>query len=239
MYSLRIILPCFNEEDVIKEVIEGYLEVAENMEKCRILVTEDGSTDQTRNIIKNMQEKYDFDFIYSEKRKGYLQALKDSLLEASKDAELIFYSDTDNTFNTNDMSKLLHYIDGNDIVSGYRKRRKDPIIRKLVTKIYKWIINRFFRVRFKDSNSGFKLVKKSVVDQIVPKVVFLKYGFSTELLIRAHYNGYDIKEIDVFHKKRKTGVATQINIKTLVKVSFGMIKDLRLLKKDLRINRNR
>jgi len=232
MKSLSIVIPVYNESSVIERVVIGfYNEVIKKYPKARLIVAEDGSTDGTKEALLNLNKKLPMKLVMGEERKGYMRAVTDALLLAKTD--LVFFSDSDNTHDPKDFWKLFKHIGDCDIVTGIRENRRDSFHRIILSTVYNWMIGLLFGLQLKDSNAGFKLMKKEVVQNIVPQIGYLKYGFSSELLIRAHKKGMRIAEVLISHTKRRTGSATQFSIRRLPKAVYQQFKGFYALKREL------
>lgn len=232
MKSLSVIIPVYNEAEVIEDVILGFHgDVIKRYPKSVLIVAEDGSTDGTKEILGKLKNKIRMKLVLGSERKGYMKAVRDALLLAKTD--LVFFSDSDNTHDPRDFWKLMRRIDGCDIVTGIRNKRKDSAHRIFLSNVYNWLIGFIFGVKLKDSNVGFKLMRRGVIKNIVPKIKHLKYGFSSELLIRAHKSGMKITEVPISHYRRKTGGATQFSLRRLPKAVWQQLKGLYALRREL------
>ena len=230
--TLSVVIPVHNESDVIEEVLNGYYrEVILQRPNSELLVAEDGSTDGTCEILNRLSKEIQITLKTGTERKGYLLGLKDALLQARGD--IIFYSDSDNTHNPKDFWKLYSELKEADLVCGVKMKRKDPLYRKVLSLFYNLMVFFRFGIYIKDINSGFKIMNKDVLDTVVPDIRYLKYGFSTELVIRAHHKGFVIKWVPIEHFDRKTGNADQFQMSNIPKVIRSQMAGLKSLKKEL------
>ena len=166
MKSLSVVIPVYNEAEVTEDVILGFYKHVINKYKDSVLiVAEDGSTDGTKEILKKLKKKIPMRLVMGDERKGYLRAVKDALMLA--DSDLVFFSDSDNTHDPRDFWKLMKNINGCDIATGVRKNRKDAFYRIFLSAAYNSIIRFVFGVDAKDTNVGFKLMRKEVAKDIV------------------------------------------------------------------------
>jgi glycosyltransferase involved in cell wall biosynthesis len=232
--KLSVVLPVYNEADEIEKVVTGYYtKVIQKYEYSELIVAEDGSTDGTREILEKLNKKIKFRFVSGTKRKGYMKAVRDALILAR--GNIVFFSDTDGTHDPNDFWKLHKKMQETraDIIAGIKENRKDPFYRLFLSSIYNFIIGLFFGLWISDSNAGFKLMKKEVVDSIVPSVNHLKYGFSSELLIRAKSAGKKIEPVKVNHFPRKKHKPDQFAISKIPKVIYSQVSGMVKLKMEL------
>tara|TARA_B100000315_G_scaffold201904_1_gene194449 strand:+ start:1550 stop:2251 length:702 start_codon:yes stop_codon:yes gene_type:complete len=199
--------PAYNEEGNIKKLVKDAERVLKgNARKYEmIIVLYEGSTDNTKNIVKELMKKNKhLRLVMQPKRlKGVGYAIKLGFDVAKYD--LIFYADSDNQFDLNEFKLLLPYVKDYDIVAGYRINRQDPLTRILVSRIYNVLIKIIFNLKGKDFDCAFRLVKKKIFKTINLQC---KTGLGTsELLIRAKRGGYKIKHVGVHHFKRYSGVS--------------------------------
>jgi len=229
--GFSIILVVYNEAGVIENVIKDfYEEVVKKVPNAKLIIAEDGSTDGTKEILNALNKKIPFVSVSSNERKGYTKAFKDALRIAN--TELVFFSDSDGQHKPADVFKLLKEINENDIVSGYKFPRRDPIHRVIGSNIYNNLIYLLFGLKIKDIDSGFKLIKKKVIDNVLNEVTIFKYCVMTEFVLKAYFSGYKIKEVPVSHYPRKSSKSTIFTPKKLPLIIISIIKNLLEIKSE-------
>jgi len=227
--QITIVIPVYNEAKVIEEVIRGfYTKVMRRLENAELLIAEDGSTDGTKTILARLKEEIPFTLVTGETRKGYTRAFKDAL--SIPKTGLIFFSDSDAQHDPEDIFALLQTIEGQDIVSGYKSPRKDPLHRIILSLGYNGLINLLFGLKMKDIDSGFKLIRREVIDAVLPSVKSFNYCVMSEFILRANLAGYRIKEVPVKHFARKAGGTAIFQPAKLPGIVLGLIKNLIELK---------
>lgn len=227
--AVSIIIPVFNEAEIIESVVRDfYIKIMQKNPEVEFIIAEDGSTDGTKEILKRLNKEVPFKLVSGKERKGYTRAFKDAVQLANK--ELVFFSDSDGQHEPNDLFKLLKEIDSNDIVSGYKLKRRDPFHRLLISKVYNFFIFLLFGLKMKDINSGFKLIKKDVIDDVLNDVINLKYCVVSEFILKSYLAGYKIKEVPIDHYPRKSGATVVFNPAKLPFIVFEMIKDILRMK---------
>lgn len=231
MQSLSVVIPVYNEAAVIEGVVRKvHDEIVRKYPKSELIVAEDGSTDGTKDILNNLRKELKFRLFTGNEKKGYFKALKDALKLAKND--VVFYMDSDDTLDPRDFWKLMKYSDY-DIVTGSRTSRKDRWLRKFISGFYNGVIGMLFGLKIKDTNVGFKVVKKDVLDEILNDVKYVKYGFSSELLIRAFYKNKKIKEVSINHYDRRAGKAEDFQISRLPRVIYRQFAALLKLRSEI------
>lgn len=232
-------MPVFNEAFAIEDVVKDFYEkVTQKIPDTKFIIAEDGSSDGTKEILKELNKKIPFILISGRQRKGYTQAFKDALHIA--DTELIFFSDSDGQHDPVDAFKLLKEIKNADVVSGYKQIRHDSFHRIILSKAYNYLIYLLFGLKIKDINSGFKIIKKEVIGTVLDDVTEFKYCVMSEFIIKAYLAGYKIKEVAITHYPRKYGTTAIFTLGKLTRIIFDLIvKLLKLKLRSLRKQANR
>ena len=236
--SFSVVIPVYNEAGVIEDVIRGFYEnVVKRIPNAKLIIAEDGSTDGTKEILDRLHNKIPFVLISSKERKGYTKAFKDALSIAKTD--LVLFSDSDGQHDPTDVFKLLKEIDSNDIISGYKFPRRDPIHRIVISKVYNFLIYLLFGLKMKDIDSGFKLIKKRVIDNVLNDGISFKYCVMSEFVLKAYLSGYKVKEIPVNHFPRKSGKTAIFTPAKLPLIIIGLIKNLLKIKFSYKKEKNK
>ena len=204
-----------------------YSEIIEKIPDSELIVVNDGSTDGTFKILKRLKQKFgQLKVIHLEKNSGHGKALRVAFDQACK--PLVFHIDGDNQFSIKDFWQLYRHIEGNDIVAGYRSPRHDRLHRKILSLILRWINVILFGVSLRDVNAPFKLIKASVLNDIMSD---MPQNFSATpiiLYIIAKLKGYRIVEVPVVHFERKTGKTSMIGFYLLRLCSVYLIDLVKL-----------
>jgi len=221
-YSISVILPAYNEEGNIKEVIEEMNEFLLKQDKFNnyeIIVVEDGSRDNTTKILRGLASRIPYlKLITHCKNLGYGKALLSGVKISQH--PLVFFMDADRQFNIKEIAKMYSFIKDFDIIAGYRYKRKDSVYRIVLGKIYTWLVSLLFGLKIKDLNCGFKLVKKKILDV---EYIYSNAGvFYTEIFLKAKNKGYKIKQIPIEHFPRLRGRQSGASLKVI----FNSIIDL-------------
>lgn len=204
--KLSILIPCYNEENVIENTYKKFKKILEKLKlDYEIIIEEDGSTDRTAEIIKDISKKDKSVKILSfpEKRMGLGWAWK-RLFEASS-GDIIFICDADLFTDPIIIKEFLEEIKNADIIiaSKYLNKVRLPLLRKIPSRIY-YIINKLlFRINVKDTQSGFQCLKREVLNDMC--LIADGFEINLELIVKAAKMGYKIKEIPVVYKHRQYG----------------------------------
>jgi putative flippase GtrA len=155
-HSLSIVLPAYNEEQVIAGTVSDILGVLSGWHMdFEVLVVNDGSTDRTGAIASALADTYpQVHPVTHSTNQGYGAALVSGFTAATK--ELTFFMDSDGQFDIRDLRQFFSYIDEYDAVIGYRINRQDSWMRKLNAWGWKLLIHGFLGVHVRDIDCAFK-----------------------------------------------------------------------------------
>lgn len=213
--NLTVFFPCYNEEANLERVVkEAFYFLPKMTDDFEILIINDGSMDKTGQIAANLaRENKKIRVFHHKKNKGYGAALKTGFKNSKKD--LVFFTDGDGQFDIKELAKLTPYNTQYDIVTGYRTRRRDPIIRRINANLWNFLINIIFGIGVRDINCAFKLFQRKIFDTLDIKSdgAFI----NAEIFAQAKRKGYKIKEVGVSHYPRKEGRQTGANVKVIIK----------------------
>ena len=200
MSKLSIIIPaCLEKENLPKlaKQLEGTL----REDDFEVIIVNDGNLDGSVQTINELEkENGKMKGLFSNKRRGKTKAIKDGFEESR--GEIIVIMDADLQYSTEDIPKLVKALKHADVTNGLRANRKDRIIRILESKIYNLLVQFFFGVKFRDCNSGLKVFKRKVMEEIVDQ---LRDGWHRYLLVLAVEKGYEATEIPIRHYPRTAG----------------------------------
>lgn len=215
--GLSLFFPAYNEEGNLKNTVEEAIPVLKNVASLyELLIIDDGSRDKTGEIADKLAEEYSFiRVIHHHPNKGYGEALKSGFYNSKY--QWIVFTDSDGQFDFSEVTKLIEKSKNADIVAGYRINRQDSWMRKLFGFGWTFLARLLLRVRVRDVDCAFKLIKKEVIDTI-PRLQSTRGGMiSPELLGRARKAGFKIAEVGVHHYPRKEGKQTGANLKVIFK----------------------
>ncbi len=230
--ELSVFFPFWNEEKNIEKVVSNALPVVkQHAKKSEILLIDDGSTDKTLEKAKQLARKYrNVRVISHTPNRGYGAALKEGF-ENSKYKYIVF-TDGDGQFDLKELPVFIENIREYDVVIGFRQQRKDDFGRHVLMNLLKVWDYLFFRFYYKDIDCGFKMFKKSSIEQISP---LRSEGamITTEILAKAKAKNLKIAQVGVSHYPRKFGKQSGANVQVVVRAIFESL----ILWWDIRNNR--
>ena len=170
---LYVVIPCYNEEQVlyettkqIKEKMESLIKSKKISKKSRVMYVNDGSKDKTWNIIKEINQKDKlFTGVNLSRNKGHQNALLAGLMEAKKHADIVISMDADLQDDINAIDEMVDkYYEGCDIVYGVRSKRETDTWFKRVTAegFYKFM--HYMGVDVVYNHADYRLTSKRVLE---------------------------------------------------------------------------
>lgn len=227
--ELAIIIPVYNEEKSINKVVNEYAKVLDD-HIFDIVIINDGSTDDTLSILKNLQKKYTNIIILNKKNGGHNTALIHGYKFANKRKyEYIFQTDSDDQFLSNDFFKLWNKRDKYkySLILGDRFNRQDPFLRIFLSRVILRLITLiFFKKNIIDPNIPFRLITKDYLNFFLNKNNVTDF-IAPNLIMSLMAHKYAIFKVS--HIERKHG---QISwpVKKIMKFGFKLMKDIFLYK---------
>ena len=186
--TVTIVIPAYNEEEGITDVITQLKELSKNYE---ILVVDDGSTDNTYKLAAETSVKV----IRHPYNKGYGAALKTGIRNA--EADIVLFMDADGQHKPSDIKKLIQYIGEYDMVVGARtKKSKISLLRRPGKKILSITANYLAGMKIPDLNSGFRALKKGVAMEFM-HILPNTFSFSTTITLALITSGYSVKYVPI------------------------------------------
>lgn len=220
--SLTIFFPCYNEEGNVRKSVEAATKAAQLVtDDYEIIVVNDGSKDKTGPIADAVAaDNSHVRVIHHPVNKGYGVALRSGYHGATKDA--VFYTDGDLQFDITEIVKLWPLLDEYDVVTGYRIRRMDSLIRKLNSFGWTTLTKILFRLPVSDVNCAFKLFRR----QVVANMPLESEGalIDAEVFARAKKAGCRITEVGVHHYPRQYGQQTGANPLVIIRAFWELFR---------------
>ena len=199
MVEISILIPVYNEEKNISILHSKLSEVLINLNKSyEIIFVDDGSTDKTLNEIEKLLKDKKTKLIQFRKNFGKADALNAAFKEAKGDVMITMDGDLQD--DPREIPRFLEAIENFDLVVGWKFKRKDPLTKKLPSKLANYVTKKATNVKVHDMNCGFKAYRREVA-----KSLDLYGDMHRYVPALAAAKGFKIGEIKVRHHKRKFG----------------------------------
>lgn len=237
--GISVFFPAYNDGGTIASMVLSAILVLQSLtDDYEVIVVNDGSSDYTKEILDELEERYDpVRIVHHERNRGYGGALRTGFATASKD--FIFYTDGDAQYDVRDLPALWEEMrDGVDMVQGYKIDRSDPLHRVVIGRIYHWMTNLAFGLHLKDVDCDFRLMRSSIFDDV--RLESDSGVICVEMMKKIRDAGFEISEVPVHHYHRAYGKSQFFNIGRILRVARDLSKlwlELRLpqlLGKDVR-----
>ncbi len=200
--KISIVIPLLNEQDSLRPLtieLKKVLSALRNVD-YEIIFVDDGSTDKSVEVINTLKkDDKNLKLIQFQKNYGKSAALSIGFKHATGD--VIVTMDADLQDDPREIPNLIKKIEeGYDLVSGWKKIRLDPFIKRTSSKFFNYVTSKMTGIKIHDFNCGLKMYRKEVVERI--KV----YGEMHRYLpVLAHWNGFKVGEVVVQHHPRRYG----------------------------------
>lgn len=166
--NISVVIPLYNEEESLNELVEWINKIMnKNNYSYEILLIDDGSKDNSWNVITDLGKKFkEVKGIKFRRNYGKSAGLNIGFAEASGD--VIITMDADLQDSPEEIPGLYNMIvnNGYDLVSGWKKKRYDPITKTLPTKLFNWATRKMSDIKLHDFNCGLKAYRNEVIKNI-------------------------------------------------------------------------
>jgi len=225
--KLTVIIPVYNEEKSIIQVIDKVKNVKLNKIEKEIVVVDDFSTDATKELLEKLKDS-SIKIFFHQKNQGKGAAIRTALKHATGDVILI--QDADLEYDPIEYEKLLKPIIENKTKVVYGSRLN--AIKKNLKKMYKLhyfgnffltlMTNILYGAKITDMETGYKVFRKEVVNDM--KLKAKRFDFEPEITAKILKKGYKIIEVPINFMGRKFDEGKKITWKDGVKAMYYLIK---------------
>ncbi|MCF7837816.1 MAG: glycosyltransferase family 2 protein [Candidatus Marinimicrobia bacterium] len=230
--GISLVFPVYNESFIIEQTLRNYIaEWAGRVADFEVIVAEDGSVDDTKSVLERLEKELPIKLYMSDERKGYQRAVIDAVAHATK--PWVFVVDSDYQFAAIDFWRLEPLRRTHDIILGMKAPRRDPCYRVWLSWGYNLLLRWFFKLPYRDMDTGFRLIRKTALDQLAGQVRYMSF-FTAEFVVRAHFAGFKITEVPVPHYQRKIGSTTIFFLSSLFLICFRQFVGLLKLRRELK-----
>lgn len=201
--DITVVVPLLNEEESLPELTEWIVKVATDAKlSYEILFVDDGSTDNSWNVIQQLAEKYKtVKAIRFRRNFGKSAALHEGFKRAG--GEVVITMDADLQDSPDEIPGLYKMVksEGYDLVSGWKKKRRDPISKTIPSKFFNFTTRKISGIKLHDFNCGLKAYSHELVNNLEVHGEMHRY-----IPLIARWNGFSrIGEKVVAHQERKYG----------------------------------
>lgn len=222
--EISVFFPAYNEEDNIENTVNKALRVLEDLsiKNYEVVIVDDGSKDRTPQIADELARQNKKIKAVHQKNGGYGCALRKGF-ESTK-YDWIVYTDADGQFDFSEITKFINKTDVADVIYGYKIKRNDNLFRILASRGWVLSVRLFFGLKVKDFDTGFKMVKKKVIEKIQPLVSTRGGMINAEIAIKAQQAGFTLAQVAIHHYPRLAGQPTGVKPKVILQSYLDLFK---------------
>lgn len=224
---VSFVLPAYNEAENIRRVIGRTVAVASRFcSAYEVVVVDDGSSDDTAQLVEELaRDNACIRLVQHVVNRGYGDALRTGFESAQLD--YVFFTDSDNQFDLDELPLLLAWADRADVVAGYRRHRRDPWSRRLNAWGWNRLVRFLFYVPVRDVDCAFKLFRTEALHQIT--IESRGALINTEILVKLARSGAHVVEVGVTHLPRTAGEPTGANLRVVLRAFRELASMYRVL----------
>lgn len=213
--EISAVMPAYNEEANLEQSVGRMAKALETYTRgFEIIVVDDGSKDGTAAVLERLKGAHPtLRVIRHPVNRGYGAALR-SGFDAARYG-WVFLMDADNQFDPAEVELLLARAANADIVAGYRKHRRDPLLRRLNAWAFFTLVRLLFGRLVRDVNCAFRLTRKD----LLARMALHSEGalINTEMLVLARQLHARVVEVPVHHYPRTAGKQTGANLAVVIR----------------------
>lgn len=221
--SLSLVIPAYNEEENIREVVgEAFKEISKIFKNFEIVLVDDGSTDNTGKIINILAKRKRIRAVHHKQNKGFSGAMETCFRSAKND--LILLAPADGQFDFSQTRQFIEEIKGYDVAVGYRVKNSENFIRKFQSKIFHILLFFIFGIKLKEISTVF-LWRKYVLDTLEITAHPRSVMILPELVYKSMKKHYKFIEVPITWEERRAGKAKgKVSPMLILITIFNLIK---------------
>lgn len=234
MESLYIVMPAYNEQDNIRNVIEQWYPIVDRIgNNSKLVVADSGSTDDTHKVLEKLKnEKPRLEILSNTGKQHGPKVIALYKYAIGNGADYVFQTDSDGQTNPEEFHEFWKERMEYDGIFGYRSVRGDGRTRAFVEKVVCILLRLYFGVKVPDANAPFRLMKCETLKKYIynlndnynlPNIMIVTYF--------VHYKE-KVKFKKITFKPRQSG-ENSINIPKIIKIGWKALGDFHKFQKTL------
>ena len=235
MEKLYIVMPAYNEEANITNVVTAWYPLVQKIsEDSRLVIADSGSTDSTDLILKNLQKEYpQLDIIRNTDRQHGPKVIALYNYAIKNGADYIFQTDSDGQTDPAEFDIFWNQREKYNGIFGNRTVRGDGQARAFVEKVVCLLLKAFFGVSVPDANAPFRLMKSTTLKKYLYRLPN-EYSIPNIMLTTYFvYYGEKTKFINISFKPRQHGT-NSINIRKIIMIGWSSLREFAIFRKELK-----
>lgn len=202
--ELSVLVPVLDEADTVEELAARLAEVLEELGRSfEVVFIDDGSTDRTADRVRAARERDPRVKLLRLRRNFGKAAALSAGLDHSR-GPIVITMDGDLQDDPREIPRFLEALEdgGLDLVSGWKRRRRDGALKRLSSRLFNWVTRLLARVDLHDFNCGFKAYRREALEQVSIYGELHRY-----IPVLAARRGFRVGEIEVHHMPRRHGAS--------------------------------
>jgi glycosyltransferase involved in cell wall biosynthesis len=219
--SVSIFYPCYNDWGTIGSMLMLTQATVRHLGiDYDITIVDDGSGEHTQAILDEIVANYpNVTVLRHDKNRGYGGALRSGFTSGSR--EWLFYTDGDAQYDVRELENLVSAAGPDiDVVQGYKITRHDPLHRRVIGRVYHWIVKIAFGLKLRDVDCDFRLIRRHVFDKIT--LVHDSGVICAEMMTKIQRAGFRVVEVPVHHFERHHGKSQFFNFPRIARVAWNL-----------------
>jgi glycosyltransferase involved in cell wall biosynthesis len=222
--SITAFFPAYNDAQSLPGLIgKTFKTLPALADDFEVVVIDDGSKDNTAEVLADLQQIHGprLRVITHPHNLGYGRALRSGFEAARKD--LVFYTDGDGQYDVGELTKLVKLMSSDvGLVNGYKLERNDPWHRIWIGGLYNAFARFLFRIRIRDIDCDFRLIRRHLVDEI--EIHCTSGTVCVELVRKLELLPMRVAEVGVHHYPRLHGRSQFFRFRSLAVTSYQLAK---------------
>ena len=226
--DVAVVIPVFNEEKLIGECINEWLNVLDSVNlNYEILIIDDGSSDATISIVERYGDNQNIQLIIKQ-NEGHGPTILAGYKRAVGIAEWVFQADSDNEINPNQFSALWSRRQGQDAVIAWRQGRDQTTVRRLVTFFARVTTKVLFRCHLRDVNIPFRLFRSETLTILLEKIPSDTFAPNIALSGALSLMNFQVEECPVVFNERIVGESSLSNLGAVRKGGRALLELIKI-----------
>ena len=226
--DVAVVIPVFNEEKLIGECINEWLNVLDSVNlNYEILIIDDGSSDATISIVERYGDNQNVQVIIKQ-NEGHGPTILAGYKRAVGIAEWVFQADSDNEISPNQFSALWSRRQGQDAVIAWRQGRNQTTVRRLVTFFARVTTKVLFRCHLRDVNIPFRLIRSETLTILLEKIPSDTFAPNIALSGALSLMNCQVEECPVVFNDRIVGESSLSNLGAVRKGGRALLELIKI-----------
>ncbi len=234
MKKLTIVMPCYNEESTLADIVDEVLKIQSEDLALELVIIDDCSKDGSRAVAEGLAERHpEIKLCFHERNRGKGAALRTGFLAATGD--YVGIQDADMEYDPHDYLKMLRPLDEGraDVVFGSRYlKREDRIVLRwwhtAMNRFLTWWSNVLSDLDVTDMETCYKLFRREIIQKIAPRLKEDRFGFEPEVVAHVarlvRKEGVRVAEVAISYRPRTFSEGKKIGWRDGVRAIWCILK---------------